>query len=1195
MHSRPLVTSTPTQTGAIILRWRLGRGTAATSGRRIGGEFFRTSCQPSFRVADNSHGFRYGSKTPAIFFDANSLTIRAEAPSIDRLEYTCGSTISSDCNAQFRRNSHGNFRQACNRCRRERGANPLRNRCELCCSVCKTYNSSAHCVASRALTPDTTTAVDVQLYFNYIRIMLNGTVRCLQRREANREMFHRGVVYGAAPLSWYPTANASIANLTVLVRSRPTHPDPYLWLGLNYSCADAAWKWADGTFLDNATANWAPGHGGASAGTSAAVRAFDGMWYTFGGAATCCASLGLNASAPEPLEWWGFSDVFGLVQRSELGHNFNRELSIPNRAVYDGNLRIGRTSRQCHLQTNLSTILGTTPLGSRTIEAFVNLHYYSRRSAQGVMGIQTDPGDENRFDSIVYGDRKSFAWSAYSTGRSRTRYPLPGNYTFREQSQPDYGTSRYVHIAITYSYDSSCNAATDPDCPGTIQIYRNGELYGDAYNASLKFYNNRLAQNITDFVYFGKGNGRCSSRGYGLINCAGLYDRALTPAEVKASYALGCCGRGYALGDLGVGCDLCGTGLTKLHAACEKPVVVSEPRNALLGAIPRADIASVSATSVFPPTGQEAENGTFTTRRYGQCQPQFAIDDGDEYFNCRGHCFETTGTSGAQSMTNQYLQVNLAVPKNLTAIGVRGIYAGPAWGVLYSFRLSYSLDNVSWIGVDNGVTYQYPTRGSNKIRQRCNHPLRIQNFSVPVVARHLRLHPLSWKHHPSVRLQLYGCDALLDHGYYERVDVPTLASQTARRGRRAAYAWNSSTSLMDGIRFTTDLLGYPTASTTQRNLYECAAACHSDYVSGGQCFSWVYQHSTGACRFRASPVIAGYGTANTDYISGNMPEPSATGYCDYGWTGPFCTIRDDFVPPLSLQIPDYTFGNPAVTAPTDEFKAFLGPSGTNYTNVRCVHETVLTSNPSYAASTTVVTAGSSGVLPRDQCAKLCSMQRLCVGFRWKSNFECTTFRRCDSGLTGMAGLGQTTAYLYLRRDHASRLNASGNATWQAFAVGASKLVPTRCAAEGDLCSCQGYVVYGAAGGWTPPLYLNGTSIRCSPALLGNPSGSAPSPRECRCLNNSELYTNLDAHDGSFNKTSFLFDGVRSHGGISTGLWFSEAGWTGEDFVEVPVSAAGLHTIAAVIVWSACTDPGLTHPYSYTNEGAIVTLRKTNGL
>jgi hypothetical protein len=444
-----------------------------------------------------------------------------------------------------------------------------------------------------------------------------------------------------------------------------------------------------------------------------------------------------------------------------------------------------------------------------------------------------------------------------------------------------------------------------------------------------------------------------------------------------------------------------------------------------------------------------------------------------------------------------------------------------------------------------------------------------------------------------MRLTLFGCDANLDHGYFERVDVPTLAAATSRRHRRATYEWNTTTNLLDGVQFTTDLIAG--SATTQRNYFECAAACHTNYTADGKCMSWVYDKANAVCQFRASPVIgSAFGTASSTYISGNMPEPSATGHCDMGWTGPFCTIRDLFIPPLSLQLPDYQFGIPDATYPTDEFTAYTDSAGVNYTNMQCVHQTVLSSNPSYAASTTVSTVGASGVLPRDQCAKACLTQRLCVAFMWKSNFECTTFRRCNAGLTAMTGLGSTVSYLYVKRDHADRLNVAGNSSWQTFAIGASLLTPLSCATEGSSCSCTGYALYGSAAGWTPPLYLNQSSVICSTAALGFPGSQAPTPRACRCLSTSTANFPLVAHAGSFNRTSYLVDGVRSHGDITNGLWYSGAGWTGEDFVEVPISMAGTHTVAAVIVWSACADPGNQHAYVYNNEGAIVTLRTATG-
>ena len=210
-----------------------------------------------------------------------------------------------------------------------------------------------------------------------------------------------------------------------------------------------------------------------------------------------------------------------------------------------------------------------------------------------------------------------------------------------------------------------------------------------------------------DFVFFGKGYGSCNDRARGVVNCASLYNRALTAAEVLASFQLGCCGRGLSVNDASAGCGQCGTGESKLYPACETTAQTEVERSSTNGVIPRSAIESVIATSVYPPTGLEQDNGPQVANRHGQCTPAFGIDDGDEVFNCRGYCFQTSGTGGAESMANQFVQVNLVSPTSLTALGIRGVYSGPAWGVLYSYRLQHSLDNVSWSDVDSGKIYEY--------------------------------------------------------------------------------------------------------------------------------------------------------------------------------------------------------------------------------------------------------------------------------------------------------------------------------------------------------------------------------------------------------------------------------------------------------------------------------------------------------
>jgi hypothetical protein len=345
------------------------------------------------------------------------------------------------------------------------------------------------------------------------------------------------------------------------------------------------------------------------------------------------------------IERWGFSGPTGSIAGSTLGHTGSAPVTLNTQIFSDGKLRTDSGGRSaCYVQTSLADILGTTPLGNRTMGAFVRITDYNKPFEQGVMGLQAGSGTA-RFDAIAYGNRNRRRqannykeWHVASDGNLRTQRPLlPASATeHQEPRQSDFNTSAYVHIAVTYTLPPSCGSSPDTTCDGQLQIYRNGVPYGDPFTKPLVWYNNR---GVADFAFFCKTTGignSCPNRVHSFLDCAGLYDRPLTQAEVQASMALGCCRRGVALGDKGTGCTPCGPGPNVLRTACETASTVTETRSAASGLIPRSDIASVIATSVRPPNPFEADNSTLTQIRHGQCQPAFAIDDGDAYFNLPG-------------------------------------------------------------------------------------------------------------------------------------------------------------------------------------------------------------------------------------------------------------------------------------------------------------------------------------------------------------------------------------------------------------------------------------------------------------------------------------------------------------------------------------------------------------------------------
>jgi hypothetical protein len=161
-----------------------------------------------------------------------------------------------------------------------------------------------------------------------------------------------------------------------------------------------------------------------------------------------------------------------------------------------------------------TSYVATSPLPrslkAKTLEAWVTLDNLGQRGG-GVMSIQT-PGGET-FDAIVYGERDPGQWMAGSNGFVRTQ-------SF--QGPAEKGTHRQpIHIAIVYAAD------------GTITGYRNGRPYGKPYQSpAVMHFQAGKAEILFGLRHSPAGGNHMLA---GLIQRAGLYDRALTGAEVAAS------------------------------------------------------------------------------------------------------------------------------------------------------------------------------------------------------------------------------------------------------------------------------------------------------------------------------------------------------------------------------------------------------------------------------------------------------------------------------------------------------------------------------------------------------------------------------------------------------------------------------------------------------------------------------------
>ena len=199
---------------------------------------------------------------------------------------------------------------------------------------------------------------------------------------------------------------------------------------------------------------------------------------------------------PAPLLSWNFETSNGAAPAGELSGGAvvgSGRLQLPKAGAFFQSPPLDRDIRE------------------KTLEAWVSLANLDQGGG-GAISIQNAGGQV--FDAIVFGERQPKKWSAGSDGFRRTAdLDIPA-----ESSAP--GT--LVHMAIVYRGDNS------------IALYRNGEPLGKAYTpgSALQTFSAGDARILLGQRHTGGGRAWLT----GEIKQASLYDRALSDAEVAASF-----------------------------------------------------------------------------------------------------------------------------------------------------------------------------------------------------------------------------------------------------------------------------------------------------------------------------------------------------------------------------------------------------------------------------------------------------------------------------------------------------------------------------------------------------------------------------------------------------------------------------------------------------------------------------------
>eukprot|EP01132_Coremiostelium_polycephalum_P001390 gene1390-1756_t len=121
---------------------------------------------------------------------------------------------------------------------------------------------------------------------------------------------------------------------------------------------------------------------------------------------------------------------------------------------------------------------------------------------------------------------------------------------------------------------------------------------------------------------------------------------------------------------------------------------------------------------------------------------------GYEPFNAVLNSLNPGSQSAWSAYTNdlsQYIIATTPVPRNFVGISVQGrpIYA--QW--ITGYRIQYSLNNVDWYWYNGGATI-VGTTGSEVIASH--------TFISPIWARSIKLLPVTWESHISLRWELYA-------------------------------------------------------------------------------------------------------------------------------------------------------------------------------------------------------------------------------------------------------------------------------------------------------------------------------------------------------------------------------------------------------------------------------------------------------
>ncbi|XP_072041290.1 lactadherin-like [Amphiura filiformis] len=158
------------------------------------------------------------------------------------------------------------------------------------------------------------------------------------------------------------------------------------------------------------------------------------------------------------------------------------------------------------------------------------------------------------------------------------------------------------------------------------------------------------------------------------------------------------------------------------------------------------------------------EDGRISDSQITASTEWVSSDDPGLYYganNARLNRAAMTGTTGAWSAQtndgNQWIQVALGVPTWVTGVLIQGRedWSPPQWQYVTRFKVQYSEDGEFWAFFEQYTNNQ----GEMIFDGNTNHTTIVTNlFPAPVLASYIKIIPVEWIQHISMRFELVGCE-----------------------------------------------------------------------------------------------------------------------------------------------------------------------------------------------------------------------------------------------------------------------------------------------------------------------------------------------------------------------------------------------------------------------------------------------------